>query len=283
MTKLVFQWKICRALGGVAAGHAVVSWVLLSAAVLAIPPAASAQAANPQSQAGSALRGQRNGSRDGGMFGGQAPVTGTVTALAADHVTVKTEAGEVYQIFMGPNTQIRKDRQPVKVTDVQVGDMLTAAGEADTAGKTVHAAFALDISAAQVKKLREGLGKQWISGKVTAIEDTTLTIQRIDNVTQKIEVDENTSFRKGRGGMGVGGGMGAGMGQPPADQPPAGESITLADIKVGDNVLGQGALKNNVFVPVTLGVMPPGTRGQRRSGNPNNKPATDSTAPAMPQ
>ena len=28
-----------------------------------------------------------------------------------------------------------------------------------------------------------------------------------------------------------------------------GESITLADIKVGDNVAGQGALKGGVFVP----------------------------------
>ena len=282
MTKIIFQRKDCLPFGRIAAGCVVTGWILLGCAVMVFLPSAHAQGDNTQPQADGAQRGQRNeGGR--GMFGGQPPVTGTVTALAADHVTVKTEAGDVYQIFMGPNTQIRKDRQPVKLTDVQTGDMLTAAGEMDAAAKTLHAAFAMDISAEQVKKLREGLGKQWISGKVTAINDTTLTIQRIDNVSQKIEVDENTSFRRGRGGMGMAGGMGPGNGQPPANQPPVGESITLADIKVGDNVAGQGAMKNNVFVPVTLAVMTPGTRGQRRNGNPNNKPSADSPAPAPPQ
>jgi hypothetical protein len=44
-----------------------------------------------------------------------------------------------------------------------------------------------------------------------------------------------------------------------------GESITLADIKVGDTVGGQGSVKNGVFVPTLLTVAnPPGAGGQGR-------------------
>ena len=42
------------------------------------------------------------------------------------------------------------------------------------------------------------------------------------------------------------------------------ESITLADIKVGDTVVGPGALKNGMFVPTQLGVMDAAAMGQRR-------------------
>ena len=54
---------------------------------------------------------------------------------------------------------------------------------------------------------------------------------------------------------GAGAGSGAAAG---------GESITLADIKVGDTVAGQGALKNGVFVPTELGVMDAAAMTRRR-------------------
>ncbi|MHB1022320.1 MAG: hypothetical protein ACYC46_08320 [Acidobacteriaceae bacterium] len=210
---------------------------------------------------------QGAGPRGGrGFFGGQPPVHGTVTAVAGEVVTLKTEQGDIYQVYLSDNTRLMKDRQPVKASDIQVGDMLVAAGEVDAGKKTVHAAFAMDVSAEQVRKMREGLGKEWVSGKVTAIDGTTLTIQRIDGVTQKIEVDETTSFRKGRPGRGNA-------------QAADGESITLADIKVGDNVMGRGSIKNNVFVPTTLAVMEGERGGQRRRGE-NGTPA--SGAPPQP-
>jgi hypothetical protein len=131
------------------------------------------------------------------------------------------------------------------------------------------------IDAEQAKKAREGLGKVYIVGKVTAIDDLKLTILRPDKVSQVIEVDEGTSFKRGMrgmrsgfGGMGGGGGMGgaatgsnAGSGAPAT----SGESITLADVKVGDQVAGQGTLKHGVFVPTELGVAAPG-EGRRRRG-----------------
>ena len=94
--------------------------------------------------------------------------------------------------------------------------------------------------------MREGLGKEFIAGKVKAIDGTNITVDRVDGQTQTIAVDENTSFRKQR------------------------DSITLADIKVGDQIMGRGALKAGVFVASQLNVGEPGRmmmggpRGPRR-------------------
>ena len=77
----------------------------------------------------------------------------------------------------------------------------------------------------------------------------------MDGETQTIQVDENTSFRKGR------------------------ESITLPDIKAGDKVFGRGAVNSaGVFVPTMLNVgemrmmmMGPG-EGQRGQTPPHQPP-----------
>jgi hypothetical protein len=82
---------------------------------------------------------------------------------------------------------------------------------------------------------------------VKAINETKLTIARPDGQTQEIEVDENTSFKRGS------------------------ESITLPDIKVGDFVRGPGELKNNVFVPKELAVGRPTRMRMDDSGNPSQQ------------
>jgi len=206
---------------------------------------------------------------------------------------VKTEASEVYQVALSANTRLTKDRQPVKVADIKVGDAVAAMGVLDAPTKTVHAVFVGVIDAEQMKKARENMGKTYITGKVTAIdmEALKLTVMRPDGVSQVIGVDEQTSFKRGGRGMaaiangggvvemgsGDGGrrGMGAGAGTPAgsatsagagtgAGSGGAGESITFADVKVGDAVAGRGGLKNGTFVPTELGVMDPATMGQRR-------------------
>jgi len=209
----------------------------------------------------------------GAAFTGGQMVRGTVTATAADRLTVKTEAGEVYQIALSANTRVTKERQPFKVADIKVGDGVGAMGVLDGPTKTVHAVFVGVVDAEQVKKAREGMGKVYISGKVTAIDDVKLTVLRPDGISQVIEVDEGTSFKRGGRGMmsmmngsgpvgGAGGRVGgAGTG---AGNGAGGESITLADVKVGDTVVGPGALKNGVFVPTQLGVMDAAMMAQRR-------------------
>jgi len=147
----------------------------------------------------------------------------------------------------------------------------------DAQAKTIHAAALFVVDAAQVKKMREDMGKTYISGKVTAIDELELTIHRQDGVTQKITVDAGTSFKRGgrRAGMAMrgdgsadafagGGDASARPGGPPA----GGESITLADVKVGDTVIGPGALKGGVFVPTQLTVIDAASmsRGRRPNG-----------------
>ena len=208
----------------------------------------------------------------GGFAGGGQMVRGTVTAVAADKLTIKTEAGEVYQVALSDNTRLMKARQPVKATDIKVGDGVGAMGVLDAPTKTVHAVMVTVVNAEDVKKAREEMGKVYIAGKVTAIDDLKLTVLRTDGVSQVIAVDESTSFRKGdrklqamlNGGpvdMGASGGGGA---QGGAAAGGSGESITLMDIKVGDTVAGRGGLKNGVFVPTELGVLDAAASGQRR-------------------
>lgn len=229
------------------------------------------------------------GGRAPGAFAGGQMVRGTITAVGADKLTVKTEAGEVYQVALTDNTRLMKARQPVKVAEIKVGDGVGAMGVLDEPTKTVHAVMVAVIDAEEVKKAREGLGKVFIVGKVTAIDEVKLTVLRSDGVSQVIEVDEGTSFKRGgRGAMMMlnGGGVTA-MPRQGGDAPAGaarggpgggGESITLADVKVGDMVGGQGAVKHGMFVPTELQVMDPAAARRRR---PNNADGSAPVAPAV--
>ena len=243
------------------------------------------------------------GQDEGGVaFAGGQMVRGTVTATAADHLTVKTEAGEVYQVAVSANTRVTRDRQPVKVEEIKVGDGVGAMGVLDAPTKTVHAVFVGVVDAEQVKKAREGMGKVYITGRVTAVDmdGLKLTVMRPDGVSQVIGVDEGTSFKRGGRGMAA---MVSGSGV--VDAPAAraggaggsgsGESITFADVKVGDGVAGRGALKNGLFVPTELGVMDAAARRRRGmeargtgstaapAGTGTTGAAAPTTAPAVPQ
>jgi hypothetical protein len=196
-------------------------------------------------------------------------VGGEVTGVNGSTLTVKTEEGTTMQIVTTDNTRVMKGRGvTVKVSELKVGDGVVAAGNLDAPNKTLHAAMVFATDAAQLKALRDNLGKTYITGKVTAIDldNAKMTLERPDHVVQTIGFDETTSFKRGRGMRGGVMGMGAGAG--PADSAGAdsGESITLADIKVGDNVGGQGSVKNGTFVPTQLMVSTPGQGGRRRSG-----------------
>ena len=192
-------------------------------------------------------------------------IRGTVSAIDAPFFTIKTDDGEVWQVKLGPNARLvkgggrgmrgegRRNRddsnqeppQTISVSDIHVGDMLAAGGDVDAAAKKVNAAFAFVVDAATVQKLAADWGITYIAGKVTAVDadDAKITVQRPDGKSATIQADENTSFRKAR------------------------ESITLADIKVGDTVTGRGAQKNGVFTPETLVVFDPNARrGPRGAG-----------------
>ena len=277
----------------------------MMAGVLCLP-VAGAQAGGGASQgepgAGSARRGQ---------YAGMGRVMGEVTAVAGGTLTVKTEDGSTVQVVTTDNTRLMKDRGPVRVADLHPGDGLMAVGNLDAGTKTLHAAMVFAEDAAQVKAMRENLGKTYITGRVTAIDadNAKLTVERADHVAQTIGFDETTSFKRavrgGGGGPGAGGEGGAAGGEGAsggARRGPAGgsgagggsgamgmggmgstalgggidrafengESITLADIKVGDYVAGTGALKNGTFVPTRVVDSPPGARRGRGNGAPGD-------------
>jgi hypothetical protein len=212
--------------------------------------------APPQSNSPTQGQGQR-GSR--GMWGGGMigrGVMGTVTEITPDHFTIKTESGELYTISYSVNTRIMKGGggsgtrrgqsddqrrftppQPIKATDIKVGDAIAASGEMDTNARSVGAVVIFQIDPERAKQLREmqaNYGKTWLMGRVTAINNVKVTLQGgPDNESHSFFADENTSFRKRR------------------------DPITLADIQIGDMVRVEGSLKNGEFLATTVAVMGP--------------------------
>jgi hypothetical protein len=205
---------------------------------------------------------------------------GTVTEVAADHYTIKTDTGETYTIHYSANTRLLKQQarargegggqraggeggpgggnppQTIKPTDIKVGDAIAAMGEVDAGAKSVGATMVMQIDPERAKQMREmqaNYGKTWIMGKVTAIDGVKVTLMgAIDNSAHSFVADENTTFRKRR------------------------DPITLADIQVGDTIRVDGAVKEGAFVATAVNAMgpPPG-------GNPNVP--RNGAPPAPPQ
>ena len=191
--------------------------------------------------------GQRGGRGECGGMNGGGGVTGTVTEVAADHYIIKTDAGETYTILFSANTRIMKQTvrqrgegggnppQPLKSTDIKVGDAVAALGEVNAAAKSVGAVVVLQLDPERAKQFREmqaNFGKTWLMGKVTAIDGTKVSIfAAVDNAAHAFVADENTTFRKHR------------------------EPITLTDVQVGDRVRVEGAVKDGIFVAASVTVM----------------------------
>src|ERR1051326_7311662 len=210
--------------------------------------------------------------RGGNMPPGE-NVVGKVTAVSKDSLTVAPlTGGEPVTVKIGESTRVMKERQPAKLEDIKVDETIFARGKLN--GNTIEAAIVGVGNPEIIQRLQQGggpggvgsfnredLGKKFIAGEVKAINETRLTIARPDGQTQEIEVDENTSFKKGQ------------------------ESITLPDIKVGDFVRGRGELKDNVFVPKELIVGRPQMRMMigGPGGQPQEQKKQEGAAPAPPK
>lgn len=228
-------------------------FLLVAFLSLAIGAAAAQQDAGPPPN-GPGPAGPRGG-RMGGMMGPGRGVMGTVTQVAADHFIVKNAAGESYTVHFSANTRIMKQPprpagangqergmgpgsnppQPIKASDIKVGDAIGAGGEVDEANKSIGAMFILLLDPERAKQMREmeaNFGKTWLAGRVTAINETKVTLySSVDNASHTFVADENTSFRKRR------------------------DPITLAEVQAGDNVRVEGAVKDGQFVATQVSVM----------------------------
>lgn len=166
-----------------------------------------------------------------GQFKG---VAGTITEIKGETLIIKMlDDGKSATVTTNASTRFMKDRQEAKLADFKTGDMVMVRGESASEGNwTASFVGSQADMASRMGQMKEDLGKKFIAGEVKSIDldNLKLTILRIDGQTQVISVDENTSFKK------------------------QGESITLADIKAGDRVMGQGQLKDNLFVPTVLRV-----------------------------
>jgi hypothetical protein len=244
--------------------------------------------------------GQRGGR--GGYGGGMGMMArglmGTVTEVAADHYTIKTETGDIYTVHFSANTRITKQPagmrgpggggggggqgagggggrggygggtppQEIKATDIKVGDAITAAGDIDATAKSVGATRIMQLDPETAKRMQEmaaNFGKTWLQGKVTAINETTITLTgTLDNAPHNVAADENTQFRRRR------------------------DPITLADIQVGDTIRADGAVKAGVFTAsaVEVGGMMGGAPPNGGSGAPSGPPqgAPQGPAPSAP-
>ena len=268
--------------------------------LLAALGASMGAAATARAQAGGETARQAGHQRGEGQragFAGMQRVQGEVTAVDGATISLKAEDGSAAKVVTTDNTRIMRGNmrmagpggerggrgqdapqaQPpttIKVADIKPGDGIMAAGEIDPATKTLHAAMVFTTDAAVVKAMRENWGKTFISGRVKAVDldNAKITVERPDHTALTIGLDESTSFRRG-GPRARGGAQGSGEDAQPVA---GGESITLADVKVGDNVAGQGTVKAGVFVPSQLTVSTPGPRHAPGAAGPAQ------SAPAAP-
>ncbi|MDE1160466.1 MAG: hypothetical protein PW792_00815 [Acidobacteriaceae bacterium] len=221
----------------------------------------------------------------GGMFAGMPRAQGELKAVDGKTLTLKAEDGSTTLVVTSDNTRILRstphaggpgtgapeygggegrrgmgmgNMQTSTLADLKAGDGVMAVGQIDPSTKTLHAVAVIATDGATLAAMRANMGKTYITGKVTAIDldNAKMTVHRTDGVSQTIGFDESTSFRRG-GGRRMNLNNGNGAATPPPQQPGA-ESITLADIKIGDNIYGQGELKNGIFVPKELSVSTPG-------------------------
>lgn len=159
---------------------------------------------------------------------------GKITKISDAAIVVERAQAGTLTVNITAKTEFRKDRQPAKLADFKVGDMILIRGQ-ENADHTVTAEMIVGRTGGGPGGPPAGglsvigiLGKDFLVGEITALHPPKLTIKRVDNVSQTIELNEGTSLRKGR------------------------DSATMADLQTGDHVMVRGGLENGVFVPKTV-------------------------------
>lgn len=193
--------------------------------------------------------GQQPGAPQGAVVmqseGGGRPVFGKITAIKDGALELSKPDGTSVTVKITDKTEYRKDRQNAKLSDFKVGDMvfIRAEGNGDqdltalmVATRTGNGPGGPGMGSPGGNMMMMGggeLGKDYVFGEVKSVDAPKITVLRSDNVTQTLELNEETSLRKGR------------------------ESVTMADIQPGDHVFVRGGVQNNAFVPKMVMVIGP--------------------------
>jgi hypothetical protein len=258
----------------------VIYFLLAVMRVAAQPPQETPPAQNPPATqgAGSAQGAGRGGDRRPSLFG-------KLTAVHDQSVEITQSSGDSVTVKIGAGTQFRKDGEAAKLSDFKVGDVVFVRGEENpdhTWNAEILGARTGGFGGGQGGGARGSpgggagggmrpagvLGQDYIFGEVKSVDAPKLTILRPDNVSQTVELNEETSLRKGR------------------------DSVTMADIQAGDHIMVRGGMVNNVFQPKSVMVIGPeqwkrmqelGMSGGAPPANPPPaNPAKDSSQPQKP-
>lgn len=183
--------------------------------------------------------------RQGPQEGRGRGVVGKITAIKDGALELARMDGATVTVKLTDKTEYRKDRQSAKLADFKVGDTVfirtEGSGDQDltalaVAGRTENGSGGPGMGGPGGGMMTMGggeLGKDFVFGEVKSVDAPKITVLRPDNVTQTLELDEDTALRKGR------------------------ESVTMADIQVGDHVFVRGGVQNNTFVPKMVMVIGP--------------------------
>jgi hypothetical protein len=192
---------------------------------------------------------------------------GKITAINKGSLELTKPDGTTVTVKITDKTEYRKDRQAAKLADFKAGDVVFVRLD-ENAGEGMTAQMIGGRSGGGAEGGGRGfgeMGKDFVAGEVKTVDAPRLTVLRPDNVTQTLELNEETSLRRGR------------------------ESITMADIQPGDHVVVRGVVQNNAFVPKNVMVLSPeqwkqledirkmsgmGPAGNGPSGS-GSKPATE--------
>jgi len=236
------------------------------AAFLALTAASMALAQAPETAA--VTQGGPEGSRRGPQ-GRMRGAFGKITAIQNDSIEIAGQDGTKSSFKLTSSTEFRKDRQPAKIGDFKVGDMVIVRTDPDSGNAA--GATALMVAAVPAGFTGRGnggqggaafmqgtLGKDYVVGEVKSVDPPKLTVTRVDNVTQTLELNEETSLRRGR------------------------DSITMADIQAGDHILARGAVANDVFVPKNVNVIPPEVWQRLQEMNTEGGPPGAAPEPSTP-
>jgi hypothetical protein len=193
-------------------------------------------------------------SDQGGPGEGRIPLFGKITAVSNSSIEIMNANGDAVSIKISDKTEFRKDRQPAKRSDFKVGDLILVRGEENAdhswtaqivAARSINGGGpggrgALGGGAGGPEGRGRGefgqqagtLGKDFVAGVIKSVDTPRLSVVRTDNVTQTLELNEDTSLRKDR------------------------EAVTMADIQPGDHLFARGAVQNDVFVPKSVMIVP---------------------------
>jgi hypothetical protein len=192
------------------------------------------------------------------------PLIGKITALNKGSMQLTKPDGSTATVKLSDKTEYHRDRQAAKLADFKIGDMVLVRGD-ENPDHSVTAQLIGGRSGGGPEGGGRGfgggagfgeLGKDFVMGEVKSIDAPSLTVLRPDKVTQTLELNEETSLRRGR------------------------ESITMADIQPGDHVVIRGAVQNNVFVPKNVMVLSSEQWGRMEEIRKANGIGPGGTAPA---